>query len=95
MNKSISNALWITFVNNKTAKLFLPAKWINPGAAKIALWDVQLLQENGRQRMVTFQVSGKFLGPASREGLWLCIEENSRVSHSKMRAGLFREIYIP
>ena len=45
--------------------------------------------------MVSFQVSGKSLGPAPGEGLWLCIGENSRVSHSKMRAGLFREIHIP
>ena len=37
------------------------------------------------------QISGKFLGQPLNMGSWLHVGNNSRVSHSKVKEGLFRE----
>ena len=38
------------------------------------------------------QISGESLGCLPRVGFWLHAGKNSRSSHSKVKAGLFREI---
>ena len=43
--------------------------------------------------MVTTQVSGEPLEWPSSVSSWLHAEKNSRVSHSKVKGGLFREIH--
>ena len=48
-----------------------------------------------RERMVMSQVSREFLGRAPSEGPWLGAGKHSRVSHSKGKAGLLREMHIP
>ena len=41
------------------------------------------------------QVLCEPLGQLPSEGPWLHAGKNSRTSHSKVKPGLFREIYIP
>ena len=41
------------------------------------------------------QISGKFLGQPLNMGSWLHVGNNSRVSHSKVKGSLFREIHPP
>ena len=49
----------------------------------------------GCKRMITSQVSGESLGWAASVGSWLPVGKNSRVNHSKVKAGLFRDIHTP
>ena len=44
------------------------------------------------ERMLTSQISGESLGWPPRVGFWLRAGKNSRSNHSKVKAGLFREI---
>ena len=47
----------------------------------------------GQERMVISQVSGESQGWPPSMGSWVCAGKNSRVSHSKEKEGLFREIH--
>ena len=47
------------------------------------------------ERMVTSQVSDKSLGELPNVGSWPHTGKNSRVSHSKVKEGLFWEIHTP
>ena len=41
--------------------------------------------------MVTYQAMSEFMGWLPIVGCWLCTGKNLRVSHSKVKEGLFRE----
>ena len=45
--------------------------------------------------MVMYQVLDEFLGQVAKRGSLTSFRKNSRMSHSKVKAGLFREIHIP
>ena len=49
----------------------------------------------GREWMVTSQVSAESLGWLPSVGSWLPAGKNSRVSYSKVKEGLFRELHTP
>ena len=45
--------------------------------------------------MVMYQVLDEFLGQVAKRGSLTSCKKNSRMSHSKVKAGLFKEIYTP
>ena len=49
----------------------------------------------GPERMVTSWVSGELLGWPLSVGSWLRAGKNSRLNHSKVKEGLFREKHTP
>ena len=60
-----------------------------------SLTDLLVVGKVEHQRRVMSQVLSEPLGQLPSEGPWLHTGKNSRTSHSKVKSGLFREIYIP